>query len=212
MSGQIGYFIPSVSIRKNMFWQDKNIIFFAALDLRIPNLIVKWTNSWKGALEIIENHGPDCHNQGKVYQLKAFCFSFFTVPQFYTRVFFWVGSQNGDASAVIPMLLTCHSRIEPSSSGRLGACSLLCKDLIMVIHWEISDLELTINTHYLQILIDVIQDRVCQTDSLIIRFRDVLDNFLHLLSPPVKMWQQILGYMAFLKRFVPRGRVRMPPF
>ena len=59
-------------------------------------------------------------------------------------------------------------------------------------------------------LIGTIWERVFPADSQIVRFWDLTDNFL-LLSPPTKMWQQLLGYMASLECFVPRGCSRVHP-
>ena len=75
-----------------------------------------------------------------------------------------------------------------------------------------SDLKLTSKVLYLGMLIGTIQERVSLTAFQITRFWDLVDKFLILTSPPVKMWQQILGLIASLECFVLRGRVKMQSF
>ena len=58
------------------------------------------------------------------------------------------------------------------------------------------------------ILIDTMQKGVFLADSQIVRFRDLADKFLFLLSPLVKMWQKLLGHMTSLEWFVPRGHIK----
>ena len=68
--------------------------------------------------------------------------------------------------------------------------------LVMVINLEKSDLKLSSTTQYLGMLIDTIRERAFPTDFHILGFgRQV---------PSVKMWQQLLGYVASLLQFVHR--------
>ena len=52
---------------------------------------------------------------------------------------------------------------------------------------------------------DTIQEKDFPTDFWIVGFWDLADKFLLLPAPPAKMWQQLLGHMASLKWFIPRG-------
>ena len=58
--------------------------------------------------------------------------------------------------------------------------------------------KLTSKTWYPGILINIIWESVCPTDSWILIFQDVADKFFLFLSPPAKNWRQIFGHMAFL--------------
>ena len=72
------------------------------------------------------------------------------------------------------------------------------------------DLEPTSNSQCFRMLIDFTQGRGYQKNSWIVRFWNVVANFIHLSSAVI--WQQILGHMASLEQSVPRGRVRMWSF
>ena len=62
---------------------------------------------------------------------------------------------------------------------------------------------------YLAMLIDTIQERVYLSDARSDIFWDLADQFLLHAPPPANMWQQILGHLASLELFVPRGSVGM---
>ena len=93
--------------------------------------------------------------------------------------------------------------------GRLF--SYPCQGLGIVINWEKLDVGPTHRGQYLSMLMVIIRERVYLTGFRIVRFHDVVDEFLQSRSPPVKMWQQVLGHLAFLVCFVPRGRAWLCP-
>ena len=146
-----------------------------------------------------------------VFQFKAPCFDLSTAPQVFTSALpgVGVGLQEGDLISLLLRRLVCHGRVGPTPSGTLQAHCLALSGLRIVLIWEKSYLWPTNKAQYLEMLIDIIQERVYLTDSQITRFLNVVDKLLCLLSQLAKMWQQILGHMASLQRLVRRGRARM---
>ena len=87
----------------------------------------------------------------------------------------------------------------------------LCRDLGIVINWEKSDLHPSTHVQYLDMLIDTSLEKVFPSEARLSQFQEVATSFLALPSPPARMWQQLLGHMASLEHFLPRGRLRMRP-
>ena len=92
-------------------------------------------------------------------------FSVRSVLDFVSRV----GSQGRDTSFLAYSRLVSLRRYGPSSARTLGALNL-CRDLVIVISWEKSDVSLVSKVQYLGILLDTIQKRVYPMDSRIVRF------------------------------------------
>ena len=59
------------------------------------------------------------------------------------------------------------------------------------------------SSSYLGILIDVSLEKVLPFVARLARFREEPTSFLLLPSPQAYMWQQLLGHMASLERFLP---------
>ena len=85
----------------------------------------------------------------------------------------------------------------------------LCDDLRIVINWETLDLQPSTLLQYLGMTIGTSLEWVFPSQVCLVRFREVLLSFLFLPSPLAHMWQQLLGHMASLEQFLPRGRTHM---
>ena len=125
----------------------------------------------------------------KVYQFKALCFCLSTAPQFFNRVFSLVSDWSHRWGICLLRCLGDWLIIADWVPCLLEHWELLlnlCKDLGIVINCEKSDLKPTNRAQYLGMLLDAIRERVCPTDSQIVRFQEVADNFLCLSSPPLQ--------------------------
>ena len=87
----------------------------------------------------------------------------------------------------------------------------LCRDLGIVVDWEKSDLQPSTHVQHLGMLIDTSLKKVFPSGAHLARFREVAISFPLLLSPPARMWQQLLGHMASLECFLPQSRSLMHP-
>ena len=106
--------------------------------------------------------------------------------------------------------LVGHHRDGLSTALPSGTPSSSPQELMNSHQLEKLDLEPTNKAQYLRMWMDTVWERVYPIDSRIVRFQEVADQFLLHVSPPAKMWQQILGHMISLEQFVPRGRAKMP--
>ena len=146
--------------------------------------------------------------KGCVYQFRFLCFGLSTEPQAFTRGFTlilgWVCLLCYlDDWLVIAKLwsLLQHRNLVLQ----------LYRDLGIVINWEKSDLHPSTCVHYLGMLIDMSHERKCSRQRLdCLAFRK-----WPLLSWPFRSllhtWHQLLGHMASLERFLPRGHSHMSP-
>ena len=79
----------------------------------------------------------------------------------------------------------------------------LCRDLGIVINWEKANFHsCSVSWHVDR---HVSREGVSVQDSAVSVLGDG-DFFLGLLSPPARMWQQLLAHMASLERFLPQSR------
>ena len=63
----------------------------------------------------------------------------------------------------------------------------------------------------MRMLIDMFLKGVFPSQTRLARFWEVVTSFLQLPSPPARMWQQLLGHLALLESFLPRGCTCMHP-
>ena len=102
-----------------------------------------------------------------------------------------VGSPEGDSLASLLRWLLCHTRFGP-------------------LHGEIkseADQRASVSRNAYRHF----QERVCLTDK-IIRFQDMMVKFLHLSSPFVEIWQQILDHITSVEHLVSEAWPRCIPF
>ena len=74
-----------------------------------------------------------------------------------------------------------------------------------MVNWEKSDFQPSNRVQYLGMMINTPFGRVFPSQAHLDCFWEVASSFLHLPSPPARMWQQLLGHMASLELFLPRG-------
>ena len=82
----------------------------------------------------------------------------------------------------------------------------LCKDLRIIVNWEKSVLRPSTCVQYLGLLVDTSLMQVFPSEAHLGLFWAMATSFLLLPSPPVCIWQQLLGHMASLEHFLPQGR------
>ena len=136
---------------------------------------------------------------GKVHQFWAFCFGLSSALQAITRMFAliseWAHQREICLLHYLDDLLVVAKSI-PLLLQHRDLLLQLCQDLVIVISWETPDLELSRRAQYFKMLMDTIRERVFPTDFRITKFRDLVDKFFRLPSPPAKILQQLLGHLA----------------
>ena len=139
--------------------------------------------------------------EGQVFQFLALCFSLSSAPQVFTKVFWYPGiwTTGWWWRSLFPFFFVTEILLQ------------LCRELGIVINWEKSDLIPSRCVQHLSMVINISREKVFPSDSLVSQFLGLAASFLVFPSSPAKMWQQLLGHMASLERFVPRGCSRMCP-
>ena len=144
--------------------------------------------------------------EGRVYQFHTLCFSLSMAPQEFTRVFSLVSDWVHWKEVHLLRYLDDWLVIAELRIFQLQLRDLvlqLCKDPGIIVNWEKSDLQPSTRVQYLGMLLDTSLEKVFPLQACLACFRDVVTSFLLLLLPPASMWQQLLGHMASLERFLP---------
>ena len=151
---------------------------------------------------------------GGVYQFRSLCFGLSTAPQVFTRVFAqvakWLHLVNVRVLFYLDdWLVLGRSRAQVEEATR---CVLqTSQDLGILVNPAKSSLVPTQKAIYLGMEIDTLRFWVSPRERRVSNFLTLLDVFLSSASPSAKMWQQVLGHMVSLERFVPFARLRMRP-
>ena len=178
--------------------------FLASLDLKDAYFQIPIHGSSRKLLRFM--------SEGTVYQFKALCFGLSTAPQVFTRVFAAVSAWAHARG--IRLLRYLDDWLVLSSSEKKAKESIrellsLCRTLGIVINEKKSDLVPSQSAKYLGMAIDTGAGKVFPSLARVEKFLTVAERFCTMQSPPVQLWQVVLGHLASLERLVPHSRLRM---
>ena len=177
--------------------------FLASLDLKDAYFQIPIHGSSRKLLRFM--------SEGTIYQFRALCFGLSTAPQVFTRVFAavsaWAHSRRIGLLRYLDDWLVLSSS-EKKAKQAVQSLLSLCHTLGIVIN-EKSDLVPLQTAKYLGMTIDTGAGKVFPSLARVEKFLSVAERFCTMESPPVQLWQVILGHLASLERLVPHGRLRM---